>query len=69
MALGSFIGAGRSLDSAVERVQRAERLGYESVYVTHIGGRDSITLLPAPAPGEHGHVEVVAALHVPTARQ
>ena len=45
MALGSFIGAGRSLDSAVRRVQRAEGLGYESVYVTHIGSRDSITLL------------------------
>jgi alkanesulfonate monooxygenase SsuD/methylene tetrahydromethanopterin reductase-like flavin-dependent oxidoreductase (luciferase family) len=43
--LGSFIGAGRSLDSAVRRVQRAEELGYESVYVTHIGSRDSITLL------------------------
>ena len=45
MALGSFIGAGRSLDSALRRVQRAEELGYESVYVTHIAARDSITLL------------------------
>ena len=45
VALGSFIGAGRSLDSAVRRVQRAEELGYESVYVTHIASRDSITLL------------------------
>ena len=45
MALGSFIGAGRSLDSAVRRVKRAEELGYESVYVTHIASRDSITLL------------------------
>lgn len=49
MALGSFIGAGRSLDSAVRRVVRAEELGYESVFVTHIGGRDSITLLAAYA--------------------
>jgi F420-dependent oxidoreductase-like protein len=45
VALGSFIGAGRSLGSAIRRVQRAEQLGYESVYVTHIGGRDSVTLL------------------------
>jgi alkanesulfonate monooxygenase SsuD/methylene tetrahydromethanopterin reductase-like flavin-dependent oxidoreductase (luciferase family) len=45
VALGSFIGVGRSLDSAVSRVVRAEELGYESVFVTHIGGRDSITLL------------------------
>jgi alkanesulfonate monooxygenase SsuD/methylene tetrahydromethanopterin reductase-like flavin-dependent oxidoreductase (luciferase family) len=45
VALGSFIGAGRSLESAVRRVQRAEELAYESVYVTHIGSRDSITLL------------------------
>ena len=49
MALGSFIGAGRSLDAAYSRVQRAEALGYESVYVTHIGARDSITLLTAYA--------------------
>ena len=49
MALGSFIGAGRSLDSAVRRVGRAEELGYESVYVTHIASRDSVTLLTAYA--------------------
>jgi alkanesulfonate monooxygenase SsuD/methylene tetrahydromethanopterin reductase-like flavin-dependent oxidoreductase (luciferase family) len=45
VALGSFIGAGRSLDSAIRRVRRAEELGYESVWVTHIAGRDSTTLL------------------------
>jgi F420-dependent oxidoreductase-like protein len=45
VALGSFIGAGRSLDSAARRVRRAEQLGYESVYVTHIAARDSLTLL------------------------
>jgi F420-dependent oxidoreductase-like protein len=45
VSLGSFIGVGRSLDSALRRVTRAEELGYESVFVTHIGGRDSITLL------------------------
>jgi F420-dependent oxidoreductase-like protein len=49
VALGSFIGAGRSLDSALGRVARAEELGYESVYVTHIAARDSITLLTAYA--------------------
>ena len=49
MGLGSFIGVGRSLDSALGRVARAEELGYESVFVTHIGGRDSITLLAAYA--------------------
>ena len=45
MALGAFIGAGRSIDSALGRAERAEELGYESVFVTHISGRDSITLL------------------------
>ncbi len=45
MALGAFIGAGRSLDSALRRVGLAEELGYESLFVTHIAGRDSITLL------------------------
>ena len=45
MGLGSFIGAGRSLDSALRRVTRVEELAYESVFVTHISGRDSITLL------------------------
>jgi F420-dependent oxidoreductase-like protein len=49
VALGSFIGAGRSLDSALGRAARAEELGYESVYVTHIASRDSITLLTAYA--------------------
>ena len=49
MALGSFIGVGRSLDSALRRVARAEELGYESVFVTHIAGRESITLLAAYA--------------------
>ena len=32
MALGSFIGAGRSLGAAIRRVQRAEELGDESVW-------------------------------------
>ena len=45
MGLGAFIAAGRSLDSALRRAERADELGYESVFVTHISGRDSITLL------------------------
>ena len=45
MGLGAFIGAGRSLDPALRRAERAEELDYESVFVTHIGGRESITLL------------------------
>ncbi|MGH2978045.1 MAG: LLM class flavin-dependent oxidoreductase [Solirubrobacterales bacterium] len=46
---GTFISVGRSLEQAVERVQRAEALGYDSVYVTHIAGRDSLTVLMAYA--------------------
>jgi F420-dependent oxidoreductase-like protein len=49
VALGSFISVGRSLDTALERVGLAERHGYESVYVTHIAGRDSLALLMAYA--------------------
>lgn len=49
MALGAFISTGRSLQSAIERVQLAESLGYESVYTTHIAGRDSLTVLTAYA--------------------
>jgi F420-dependent oxidoreductase-like protein len=49
LALGTFISVGRSLDAALERVQLAEKLGYESVYVTHIASRDSLTTLMAYA--------------------
>ena len=41
--------AGRSLERAIERVKLAESLGYESVYVTHIAGRESLTVLTAYA--------------------
>jgi F420-dependent oxidoreductase-like protein len=47
--LGTFISVGRSLDQAVERVKRAEELGYDSTYVTHIAGRDSLSVLMAYA--------------------
>jgi alkanesulfonate monooxygenase SsuD/methylene tetrahydromethanopterin reductase-like flavin-dependent oxidoreductase (luciferase family) len=49
VALGTFIGVGKSLETALQRVEMAERLGYESAYVTHIAGRDSITVLMAYA--------------------
>jgi F420-dependent oxidoreductase-like protein len=40
---------GKSLDQALERVKRADELGYDSAYVTHIAARDSLTLLMAYA--------------------
>jgi alkanesulfonate monooxygenase SsuD/methylene tetrahydromethanopterin reductase-like flavin-dependent oxidoreductase (luciferase family) len=46
---GTFISVGKSLDQAIERVRRAEELGYDSVYITHIAGRDSLTVLMAYA--------------------
>ncbi len=49
MGLGCFISTGRSLPQAVERVRRAEDLGYDEVYVTHIAGRESLTVLTAYA--------------------
>jgi alkanesulfonate monooxygenase SsuD/methylene tetrahydromethanopterin reductase-like flavin-dependent oxidoreductase (luciferase family) len=49
VATGCFISPGRSLPSAVERVQLAESLGYEAVYTTHIAGRESLTVLTAYA--------------------
>ncbi len=47
--IGAFISAGRSLDTALERVRRADRLGFDSVYVTQIAGRDGLILLAAYA--------------------
>jgi probable F420-dependent oxidoreductase len=49
MAIGSFISSGRSLPQAIERVQLAEQLGYDAAYVTHIAGRESLTLVTAYA--------------------
>jgi alkanesulfonate monooxygenase SsuD/methylene tetrahydromethanopterin reductase-like flavin-dependent oxidoreductase (luciferase family) len=45
VATGCFISTGRSLGEAVDRVKLAESLGYESVYVTHVAGRESLTVL------------------------
>jgi alkanesulfonate monooxygenase SsuD/methylene tetrahydromethanopterin reductase-like flavin-dependent oxidoreductase (luciferase family) len=49
MALGCFVSSGRSLDTAIERVKLAEELGYESVYITQVAGRDALTVLTAYA--------------------
>jgi alkanesulfonate monooxygenase SsuD/methylene tetrahydromethanopterin reductase-like flavin-dependent oxidoreductase (luciferase family) len=49
MGLGCFVSTGRSLEQAIERVRHAEALGYEAVYVTHIAGRESLTVLTAYA--------------------
>jgi len=45
MGIGTFIGTGKEFEPALERVRLAESLGYESVYTTHIAGRDSLTVL------------------------
>jgi F420-dependent oxidoreductase-like protein len=47
--IGAFISAGRSLDGSLERVRRADGLGFHSVYTTHIAGRDSLAVLMAYA--------------------
>ncbi len=47
--IGAFISAGRSLDSALDRVRLADELGLDSVFTTHIAGRDSLSLLMAYA--------------------
>src|SRR3954451_7112383 len=49
MPVGAFISTGKSLDQAVERVKLAESLGYDAAYVTHIAGRDSLTVCTAYA--------------------
>src|ERR1700749_2904647 len=49
MATGCFVSVGRSLEEAVARVKLAESLGYETVYTTHIAGRESLTVLTAYA--------------------
>jgi alkanesulfonate monooxygenase SsuD/methylene tetrahydromethanopterin reductase-like flavin-dependent oxidoreductase (luciferase family) len=49
VALSCFISVGKSLETAIQRVESAERLAYESVYVTHIANRDSVTTLMAYA--------------------
>jgi F420-dependent oxidoreductase-like protein len=47
--VGTFISPGRKLESAIRRARRAEELGYDSVYTTHIAAYDSLTVLAAYA--------------------
>jgi probable F420-dependent oxidoreductase len=47
--IGAFISPGRDLGRTLERVTLADRLGFDSIYTTHIAGRDSLTLLMAYA--------------------
>jgi F420-dependent oxidoreductase-like protein len=45
--IGIFNSPGRSLEQGIERAARADELGFDSVYTTHIAQRDSLTLLAA----------------------
>ena len=45
--IGAYLNPGRDLAAAVELARRAEALGYESIWVTHGGGRDSFLVLAA----------------------
>jgi len=47
--IGAYITIGRSLDRGLARVGLADRLGFDSVYTTHIAARDSLTVLMAYA--------------------
>jgi F420-dependent oxidoreductase-like protein len=47
--IGAFISPGRTLERALDRVGLADRLGFDTAYVTHIAGRDSLTVLMAYA--------------------
>jgi probable F420-dependent oxidoreductase len=49
VSIGCFISPGRTIEGAIERVRLAESLGYETVYTTHIAGRESLTVLTAYA--------------------
>ncbi len=49
MRTGCFVSTGRSIEHALKRVRFAESLGYESAFVTHIAGRESLTVLTAYA--------------------
>jgi alkanesulfonate monooxygenase SsuD/methylene tetrahydromethanopterin reductase-like flavin-dependent oxidoreductase (luciferase family) len=47
MSTGLYLIPGRDLGTAVELAKLAEGLGYESLWVTHGGGRDSFVVLAA----------------------
>lgn len=44
MAVAAYINPGADLGVAVELARSAERLGYDSVWVTHGLGRDSFQI-------------------------
>jgi alkanesulfonate monooxygenase SsuD/methylene tetrahydromethanopterin reductase-like flavin-dependent oxidoreductase (luciferase family) len=43
--IGAFISPGRSLEDATERARKVDGLGYDSIFTTHIAGRDPFTVL------------------------
>jgi alkanesulfonate monooxygenase SsuD/methylene tetrahydromethanopterin reductase-like flavin-dependent oxidoreductase (luciferase family) len=47
MSTALYLVPGRDLSTALELARRAEGLGYESLWVTHGGGRDSFLVLAA----------------------
>ena len=47
--IGTFISPGKSLERAITRARLADELGFDSVYTTHIAGRDSLSVLAAYA--------------------
>jgi alkanesulfonate monooxygenase SsuD/methylene tetrahydromethanopterin reductase-like flavin-dependent oxidoreductase (luciferase family) len=47
--IGTFISPGRSLERAITRARLADELGFESVHVTQIAGRDALIVLSAYA--------------------
>jgi alkanesulfonate monooxygenase SsuD/methylene tetrahydromethanopterin reductase-like flavin-dependent oxidoreductase (luciferase family) len=51
VAVAAFISPGKDIATAVARVQHAERLGYEAVFSTQVGGRDALMTLAAYAAG------------------
>jgi alkanesulfonate monooxygenase SsuD/methylene tetrahydromethanopterin reductase-like flavin-dependent oxidoreductase (luciferase family) len=49
MGTGCFVSTGHSFERTFEHFRLAESLGYDSAYVTHIAGRESLTVLTAGA--------------------
>jgi F420-dependent oxidoreductase-like protein len=47
MKIAAYLNSGSNFGAALDLVRRAEALGYESVWVTHGGGRDSFAVLQA----------------------
>jgi alkanesulfonate monooxygenase SsuD/methylene tetrahydromethanopterin reductase-like flavin-dependent oxidoreductase (luciferase family) len=45
--IGIFNSPGRSLAKGIERAARADELGFDSIYTTHIATRDSLAVLTA----------------------